>query len=122
MRVANYQGRGAVGGIALIARLAVEEREKGWKKIPRLGGAWLHCTVLTLEGDLHSRRQSSLVAPRDLRGFHSATHKRPTAARRGLKTGKLLQACTCSSTALIHDHIEDAYPAGIRNNAAVPEV
>lgn len=39
---------------------AVEEREKGWNG-PRMVGAWSHClcSVLTLEGDLHSRRQSS---------------------------------------------------------------
>lgn len=62
VRVANYQGRGAVCGIALIARRTVEEREKGWNG-PTLAGVWLHCSVcavplLTLEGDLHSRRQS----------------------------------------------------------------
>lgn len=59
VRVANYRGRGAVCGIALIARRTVEEREKGWD-VPRSQAPGRTAgLVLTLEeGDLHSRRQS----------------------------------------------------------------
>ena len=101
VRVANYKGRGAVCGIALITRRTVEEREKGWNG-PRLAGAWLHCSVCAASS-AHAGRRSAfskaiIACLWRLETCEAETRKGSTAEQTPPQT------CTCFSTVPINDH------------------
>ena len=103
VRVANYQGRGAVGGIALITRRTVEEREKGWNG-PRLAGAWLHYSVCAASS-AHAGRRSAfskaiIACLWRLETCEAETRKGSTAEQTPPQT------CTCLLTVPINDHSE----------------
>jgi hypothetical protein len=108
VRVANYRGRGAVCGIALIARRTVEEREKGWN-VPRSQAPWSHCWPRARAGRRRSAFSKAIIAC----VWRLETCEAET--RKGSTAEQTPHACTCLSATSIYDHIGCGF--GTRNAA-----